>query len=84
MIKTISNFNNIYLAEGLHKAKMKISDTVFHAWRNHRERLLLLQGFICNWINLWFGFALYTLSRGVGGLGSLAVMAAVNECSRKF
>ena len=31
-----------------------------------RKRLLLLQGFICNWINLWFGFALYTL-RGVSG-----------------
>ena len=43
-----------------------------------RERLLLLlQGFICNWINLWFGFALYTLR---GGFRSLAVMAAVNEC----
>ena len=31
-----------------------------------RERLLLLQGFICNWINLWFGFALYTLRGGAG------------------
>ena len=30
-----------------------------------RERLLLLQGFSCNWINLWFGFALYTLRGGI-------------------
>ena len=26
---------------------MKIPDTMFHASRNHRERLLLLQGCIC-------------------------------------
>ena len=69
---------NIYLANGSHQAKIKISDTEFHALRNHQE---LLQGFICDCINLWFRVSLYTLR---GGFRSLAVMAAVKECSGKF
>ena len=34
----------IYLANGLHKAKikLKISDTVFHAWRNHQGEVVVV------------------------------------------
>ena len=36
----------IYLANGLHKAKIKltISDTVFYAWRNHQGEVVVVAG----------------------------------------
>ena len=39
-------FSIIYLANGLHKAKIKgkISDTVFHAWRNHQGKVVVVAG----------------------------------------
>ena len=39
-------YNTIYLANGLHKAqiKWKISNTVFHAWRNHQGEVVVVAG----------------------------------------
>ena len=36
----------IYLANELHiaKIKLKISDTVFHAWPNHQEEVVVVAG----------------------------------------
>ena len=59
----------IYLANGLHKAKIKgkISDTVFHTWRNHQGEVVVVAGFCLYYINRWFGFTLYTLKHSEEG-----------------
>ena len=65
----------IYLANGLHKAKIKnLRHCVSCLAQSSGRGFCCCRGLSVTWINLWFGFALYTLR---GGFRSLAVMAAV-------
>ena len=43
-MKEHTHKDTIYLANGLHKAKIKrkISDTVFHAWRNRQGEVVVV------------------------------------------